>query len=99
MAWKKPRWFRKLELYSLCGVWAVVGLGSVVASYRLLMWSFGGREGFRFIVMQLPLEEEWHRANPRAVLGLDTPLSNVPKFLETPGHGEVGKDHPHQRNY
>lgn len=89
----------KLELYGICLLWPIVSIGTVVGSYKLFLWSYGGKECFRFIVIQEPFKEQWYQANPKAVLGYDTPLANVPKFLETPGHDDGAVQHNHHNNY
>lgn len=90
---------RKFELYAVCAVWPVAAVATVVGSYKLFIWSYGGKECFRYVVIQEPFKEEWYQANPKAVLGRETPLANVPKFLDTPGHGNINEDHPHHRNF
>lgn len=93
------RAYRKFELYAICMVWPVSAVTLLVGSYKLFMWSYGGKECFRYIVIQEPFKEQWYQANPKSVLGRETPLANVPQFLETPGHGSVGETHAHHNNY
>ncbi|KAG8347405.1 hypothetical protein ERJ75_000325800 [Trypanosoma vivax] len=97
-----PGWLRRFEVYAICLVWPAVGLGALVGTYRMFMWSYGGRDCFRYVAIQVPFKEQWYQANPKSVLGIDTPLAHVPKYLETPGHSygdEEGQEHFHHRNY
>ncbi|CUG04221.1 transmembrane protein, putative [Bodo saltans] len=99
MVTKFRRIAAKMELYGICLLWPIAAVGVVVGSYKLFMWSYGGKECFRFIVIQEPFKEQWYQANPKAVLGRETPLANVPKFLETPGHDDGNVQHNHHNNY
>ncbi|KAG5495233.1 hypothetical protein JKF63_02288 [Porcisia hertigi] len=96
-----PGWMRRCEIYAICMLWPIATVAGLVGTYRLFIWSYGGRDCFRYVAIQEPFKEEWYQANPKSALGMDTPLSHVPKYLETPGYAvEDGADeHPHHRNF
>jgi hypothetical protein len=90
---------KRLQAYSFCLIWPISAIVVSIGTYRAMIWSFGGHEAFRYFVLKEPLAKEWHTSNINAMLGRETPLSDVPKYLSTPGHGQIGVEHPHQRNY
>jgi len=71
----------------------------VYGTFKLIMWSYGGRDAFQFIVLHRPMTERWFDANPKTFIGRSTPLSDVPEYLETAGHGDPASQHPHHKNY
>ncbi|RHW67594.1 uncharacterized protein TEOVI_000459700 [Trypanosoma equiperdum] len=78
-----PRWMRRFEIYAVCMIWPISTIVGIVGTYKLFMWSYGGRDCFRYVVIEEPMKGQWFQANPKSALGMDTPLANVPKFLET----------------
>lgn len=93
------KFLKRFELYVLLAAMPAIGVAATYATFKAFIWSFGGRECFRYAVIKEPQEKDWVRANPRDVLGRDAPLSRVPDYLETPGHGEVGAAHDHHNNF
>ncbi|EPY30173.1 hypothetical protein STCU_04199 [Strigomonas culicis] len=95
-----PGWMRRCEVYAICMVWPIATVVGLVGTYRIFIWSYGGRDCFRYVAIQEPFKEEWYQANPKSALGIDTPLANVPKYLDTPGYGpKDGSEHPHHNNF
>ena len=93
----------KVELAIFFGVLPLIGIaGFIGGSFKTLVWSYGGTDCFRYALVREPMQEEWYKVNPNTLIGRATPLADVPKYLDTPGHGEgvpTGAEHPHARNY
>ncbi|PWV22282.1 hypothetical protein C3747_1g2021c [Trypanosoma cruzi] len=94
-----PGWARRFEVYAICMIWPIATIVGLVSTYKVFMWSYGGRDCFRYVAIQEPFKEQWYQANPKTAIGLDTPLAHVPKYLSTPGHSTGGEEHLHHRNY
>ena len=88
-----------VEVGLLASFWPCLGVSLTYFGYKVMMWSYGGREVFRFAVIQQPLEQNWMNVTPKVLLQREAPLSEVPKRLETYGHGDAGEEHPHSKNY
>lgn len=92
------RWKRYCEIYLFCSVWPIMTIGGVVGGWKLLMWSYGGRESFRQLIMKDPYEEQWYLGNPRSIFYREAPLGSVPTHLvEKPAGDPDG--HKHHNNY
>ena len=93
--------FQKLELYAVWAIYPTVAAMTMVGGYKLFIWSFGGKDCFRYTVIRQPQDNDWVKTNPKLALGRTTPLSNVPEYLETPGHKSTsdGAGHEHHNNY
>lgn len=93
----------KIEMAAIFSFWPICTIAAGIGAYRLLIWSYGGSDCFRYMVVQEPFKEEWFTNNPRAALGRSMPLQDTPKYLETPGHPanwlSSGEEHPHSRNF
>ena len=89
------RWKRKAEIYLFCSVWPVFGGCFIYGLWRLLLWSYGGREEFRRQIIREPLEGEWFLSNPKHVFFREAPLANVPEKIDP----ESVTTHTHHKNF
>lgn len=93
---------RRLRLYGemvvLSLMWPVGSAAVLYACYRGIMWSFGGRDNFRKIVLREPMEGEWFDVNPRGIAYRDAPLSAVPEHITAKPTGDV-EGHRHHQNW
>jgi hypothetical protein len=92
------KWRVYMEIYAFASIWPIMGVGAMWGCWRALLWSYGGREGFRRAVIQEPHEDEWFQANPRQIMYRDSPLANVPHHIvdKPDGHAMA---HNHHENY
>jgi hypothetical protein len=96
------RWVRYMEIYLICSVWPVTFLGLMYGGWKLLLWSYGGRDNFRRAVITDPLDEQWHLANPRQIFFRDAPLAHLPDYVQDYQKGFEVKDsppHDHHQNF
>ena len=96
------RWKRYCEIYLICSVWPIALVSCVYGGWRLMLWSYGGRDMFRRMVITDPLDEEWHLANPRQIFFRDAPLAHLPDYLQDYQKSLQPKDspqHQHHSNY
>lgn len=96
---KQMKFTKKLELYAVWAIYPAVAAATMVGGYKIFIWSFGGKECFRYTVIRQPQDNDWVKTNPKLALGRTTPLSSVPEYLETPGHNTGGGEHDHHNNY
>eukprot|EP00759_Apiculatamorpha_spiralis_P057050 PhF_6_TR8384/c0_g1_i1/m.13126 len=96
----------RAEMWLICSVWPIMGIAMAWGGWRLMMWSYGGREEFRRQVMIEPTNKEWFMVNPKKVFFREAPLSNVPSELPeelaalSPVDGKpvsFKHEHPHAR--
>lgn len=97
------RWKRYIEIYLFCSVWPIGMVATVYAGWRMMLWSYGGRQMFRQAVITDPLDEDWHLANPRQVFFRDAPLAHLPDYLkeyqESLEPPKDWKPHNHHENF
>ena len=82
---------------------SVIPLGtglSVYASWKCLMWAYGGQKQFVTTVFKEPLQKEWFMVNPKNVFFREAPLSNIPEKLpDSIGKYDNADSHPHAKNW
>lgn len=82
------RWRRYVEIYALGALVPIFMFFGGRHMWHLYLWSFGGREEYRRLWIQQPIEEQWYNSNPRQVFFRDAPLSAIPKHLTEKSSGD-----------
>lgn len=75
------RWKRYMEIYAVGAIVPIAMFFGFRKMWHFYLWSFGGREEYRRLWIQQPIEERWYDSNPRQVFFRDAPLSAIPKQL------------------
>ena len=100
------------EIGLLCSVMPIGSFFGIWALWKILLWSYGGREEFRRQVLVEPYEKEWFMVNPKEVFYRRAPLSNIPQQIpkeidalcEMPQGQAMPQtwpsgEHPHTKNW